>query len=79
MWLLQLMRRLRCYTGTLVNLGLKDTYSEKDLETSIIIELQRLITEMGSEFAFLARQKRITINNRDYHETIARNKLYSWI
>ena len=60
-------------------LGLTDTYSEKDLETSIIIELQRLITEMGSEFAFLARQKRITINNRDYHETIARNKLYSWI
>lgn len=48
-------------------LGLKDTYSEKDLETSIIVELQRFITEMGSEFAFLARQKRITIDNRDYY------------
>ena len=47
-------------------LGLKDTYSEKDLETSILAELQRFITEMGSDFAFLARQKRIIIDNRDY-------------
>jgi len=48
-------------------LGLSDTYSEKDLETSIIAELQRFITELGSDFAFLARQKRITIDNRDYY------------
>ena len=48
-------------------LGLADTYFEKDLETSIIVELQRFITEMGSDFAFLARQKRITIDNRDYY------------
>ncbi|MDP4820442.1 MAG: PDDEXK nuclease domain-containing protein [Saprospiraceae bacterium] len=47
-------------------LGLKDTYSEKDLETAIIAELQRFITELGNDFAFLARQKRITIDNRDY-------------
>ncbi|MBW8050735.1 MAG: DUF1016 domain-containing protein [Cytophagales bacterium] len=47
-------------------LGLKDTYSEKDMETAIIAELQRFIIEMGSDFAFLARQKRITIDNRDY-------------
>ena len=48
-------------------LGLRDRYSEKDLETSIIVELQRFITELGSDFAFLARQKRITIDNRDYY------------
>lgn len=48
-------------------LGLADTYSEKDLETSIIVELQRFIIEMGSDFAFMARQKRITIDNRDYY------------
>ena len=47
-------------------LGLKDTYSEKDLETSILAELQRFIIELGSDFAFMARQKRITIDNRDY-------------
>ena len=48
-------------------LGLKDTYSEKDLESSIISELQHFIIELGSDFAFMARQKRITIDNRDYY------------
>lgn len=48
-------------------LGLKDMYSEKDLETAILSELQQFITEMGTDFAFLARQKRITIDNRDYY------------
>lgn len=48
-------------------LGLSDAYSEKDLETSIIAELQRFIIELGSDFAFMARQKRITIDNRDYY------------
>lgn len=47
-------------------LGLKDSYSEKDLENTILAELQRFITELGSDFAFLARQKRITIDNDDY-------------
>lgn len=48
-------------------LGLSDMYSEKDLETSIIAELQRFIIELGSDFAFMARQKRISIDNRDYY------------
>ena len=48
-------------------LGLNDTYSEKDLETSIIAELQRFIIELGSDFAFMSRQKRITIDNKDYY------------
>ena len=47
-------------------LGLKDTYSEKDLELAIVSELQRFIIELGNDFAFLARQKRITIDHRDY-------------
>ena len=34
-------------------LGLNDMYSEKDLETSIIVELQRFIIELGSDFAFM--------------------------
>ena len=48
-------------------LGLSDSYSEKDLETAILAELQRFIGELGSDFAFIARQKRITIDNRDYY------------
>ena len=47
-------------------LGLADTYSEHDLESAILAELQRFIIELGSDFAFLARQKRITIDQRDY-------------
>jgi len=48
-------------------LGLADTYAEKDLEASIVAELQRFIIELGSDFAFMARQKRISIDNRDYY------------
>ena len=48
-------------------LGLSDTYSEQDLESAIISEIQKFIIELGSDFAFIARQKRITIDNRDYY------------
>ena len=48
-------------------LGLSDKYSEKDLESSILAELQYFIIELGNDFAFLARQKRITIDQRDYY------------
>ncbi|MEL6256808.1 MAG: PDDEXK nuclease domain-containing protein [Bacteroidota bacterium] len=48
-------------------LGLKDSYSEKDLEQAILNELQSFILELGSDFAFLARQKRMQIGNEDYY------------
>lgn len=48
-------------------LNLKDTYSEKDLESAIIAELEKFILELGNDFAFLARQKRITIDGEDYY------------
>ena len=48
-------------------LGLSDSYSEKDLESAILAELQRFIGELGNDFAFLARQKRITVDGRDYY------------
>ena len=47
-------------------LGLQDTYSEDDMESAIIQQLQRFIIELGTDFAFLARQKRITIDNEDF-------------
>ena len=48
-------------------LGLADTYSELDLEQAIAHQLQLFILELGNDFAFLARQKRITIGSEDYH------------
>lgn len=47
-------------------LGLTDTYSEKDLEDAILINLQSFLKEMGNDFAFLDRQKRITVDAVDY-------------
>ena len=48
-------------------LGLKDVYSEKDLESAILRELERFLIELGGDFAFVARQKRITIDREDYY------------
>ena len=47
-------------------LDLKDVYSEKDLETAIIVELQKFIIEIGNDFAFLSRQKRMIIDGEDF-------------
>ena len=47
-------------------LNLSDAHSEEDLETVILSELQRFIGEMGSDFGFLARQKRIVIDGDDH-------------
>ena len=48
-------------------LGLKDTFQEKDLEAAILREMERFIMELGSGFAFLARQKRITLDGEDFY------------
>jgi predicted nuclease of restriction endonuclease-like (RecB) superfamily len=48
-------------------LGLKDTYSEKDLETALVREVERFLLELGAGFAFLERQKRITLDGDDYY------------
>jgi predicted nuclease of restriction endonuclease-like (RecB) superfamily len=48
-------------------LGLADTYSERDLEAAILNELERFLLELGADFTFVARQKRITIGNEDFY------------
>ena len=48
-------------------LGLRGAYSEKDLETAILRELQEFLVELGSDFAFLARQKRIVVDGEDFY------------
>jgi predicted nuclease of restriction endonuclease-like (RecB) superfamily len=47
-------------------LDLDETFSETELERAILSELQKFILEMGTDFAFLARQKRIIIDNDNY-------------
>jgi predicted nuclease of restriction endonuclease-like (RecB) superfamily len=48
-------------------LDLSDGYSERDLESAIIRELEKFILEFGRDFAFVARQKRMIIDGRDHY------------
>jgi predicted nuclease of restriction endonuclease-like (RecB) superfamily len=48
-------------------LKLEDTYSEHDLESAILRDLERFILELGTDFSFVARQKRITVDTEDYY------------
>ena len=48
-------------------LGLKDRYLEKDIEDAIMRELENFILELGIGFSFVARQKRIQVDNDDYY------------
>lgn len=48
-------------------LGLQDRYLEKDLEDAILRELEKFLLELGAGFTFVARQKRIQIDNDDFY------------
>ncbi len=48
-------------------LGLTSKYSEADLEQAVIVELEAFILELGRDFAFVARQQRITVDYEDYY------------
>ncbi len=48
-------------------LELEDTFSEKDLENSILHELEKFMMEFGRDFAFIGRQVRISIGDKDYY------------
>ncbi|NNM59594.1 MAG: DUF1016 domain-containing protein [Legionellales bacterium] len=47
-------------------LELPDPYSESDFENSILTELSQFLQEFGSDFCFVARQKRMSIGRKDY-------------
>lgn len=46
---------------------INDRYIEKDLEDAIMRELEQFLLELGVGFSFLARQKRIIIDNKNFH------------
>ncbi|MCH7771011.1 MAG: DUF1016 family protein [Bacteroidetes bacterium] len=47
-------------------LGLKDEYSESDFEEALINHLEKFLLELGSDFAFIGRQKRLRIGGEWY-------------
>ena len=48
-------------------LELNDHYLEKDLEDAILRELERFLLELGTGFTFVARQKRLQIDDDDFY------------
>jgi predicted nuclease of restriction endonuclease-like (RecB) superfamily len=48
-------------------LGLRDTYGEKDMEDALLREIESFLLELGTGFAFVERQKRITLDGDDYY------------
>ena len=47
-------------------LDLKDEYSESDLEEALIRHLETFLMELGDDFCFMGRQRRLRIGNRWY-------------
>ncbi len=47
-------------------LGLKDEYSENDMEESLILHLESFLLELGSDFTFVGRQRRLRIGDSWY-------------
>jgi predicted nuclease of restriction endonuclease-like (RecB) superfamily len=47
-------------------LDLKDEYSENDLEEALIQQLEKFLLELGGDFAFIGRQRRLRIGDDWY-------------
>lgn len=47
-------------------LGLRDEYSETDLEDALIRHLESFLLELGNDFAFVGRQRRLRIDDEWY-------------
>jgi predicted nuclease of restriction endonuclease-like (RecB) superfamily len=48
-------------------LGLPDGYSERDLESAILRDMERFLLELGAGFTFVARQKRVSVGADDFY------------
>lgn len=48
-------------------LNLNDRYLEKDLEDAILREMEQFLLELGAGFTFVARQKRLSIDDDDFY------------
>ena len=47
-------------------LGLKDAYSESDIEEALIQHLEHFLLELGDDFAFMGRQRRLRVGDEWY-------------
>ncbi len=47
-------------------LGLKDEYSESQLEEALILKLEEFLLELGNDFTFIGRQRRLRVGDTWY-------------
>jgi hypothetical protein len=47
-------------------LNLKDEYSETELETALIAKLETFLLELGGDFTFVGRQRRLRVGDEWY-------------
>jgi predicted nuclease of restriction endonuclease-like (RecB) superfamily len=55
------------YVFEFLNLPQDQRYTEKELESRLIDNLEHFLLELGKGFAFVGRQYRITLNNTHYY------------
>lgn len=55
------------YILEFLDLDEKYEYTEKELETKILNDLQKFLLELGQGFSFIARQRRFTIDNDHFY------------
>ncbi|NTY38468.1 PDDEXK nuclease domain-containing protein [Burkholderia diffusa] len=55
-------------------LGLNDHYLERDLEDAILREMEQFLLELGGGFTFVARQKRLPIDDDFYLDLLFYNR-----
>jgi len=55
------------YVLEFLDLDEKKIYTEKEIETKILDDLQKFLLELGQGFSFVSRQKRFTIDNDHFY------------
>jgi predicted nuclease of restriction endonuclease-like (RecB) superfamily len=48
-------------------LTLEETFHERELETGLLLQIQKFLIELGRGFAFVGRQYRLEISNREFY------------
>ncbi len=64
------------YILEFLNLEEKPEYTERQLETEILNDLQKFLLELGQGFSFVARQKRFTIDNDHFYIDLLLYNIY---
>jgi len=64
------------YVLEFLDLDEKSAYTEKELETKILDDLQKFLLELGQGFSFVARQKRFSIDNDNFYIDLLLYNIY---